>query len=175
MKSPGCIETRASSYLDSVLGSGSKYEIVMVQSWSLNEIVMDKLLAILHKDGTLVITDTNPSGQVPLGVLSYWDILVKLRQRNDIDMATVDIDGGISIVHFRRNTRPLNVGFLLMPDQPISGADVAATAAAPQNKAVPLSLMWETFLQNHVLILNLMSFESIHIWLALVFFISFVT
>ena len=153
VKSPGCIESQRT--LDSILTSGSQFELILVESWSLTESVFDKILSGMDRGGTLVILDSNPSVQAP-STNSFWDVIIRIRQRGDLDMATLDNDGGMTVVHYRRNSKPLNLNIL---------TNTVASAPAESVDA-EFTLSWDAFLANKAAILNLVSFESLHDWLA---------
>ena len=93
-------------------------------------------------------------------------IISKLRLRSDIDVSTLDSDGGITCIHSRQNSnviQPYAVESIIRDSLLDLKAEDKVKLAKPQ-----LKLESDLFPQYRQQILNLVNFEDLHDWLAYV-------
>jgi len=142
---------------------------------------IDNLFELLADGGVLILADTT-------GRKSSWREVLVLRMRDNFDCATLDADGGLTVVTKRHNQSPLTSGGLgqLQPEHNASSNAAPASAAVPSAAAAaaadshptsppplltsshPLSagVSFELFSADRQRALNLLTFEELHRWLA---------
>ena len=178
-----------------------RYDIILVESkhLMLSITIMDSLLELLADGGVLILTDTT-------SFQSSWREVYLLRQRDNFDCATLDVDYGITIVAKRHNRTPLdlsragssfgatnagnsstsssssssssdfsagaaNAGGMLQGANPSDNVAAAAGGEASGDSLFhfsgnPKALSFERFTAKMEHILNLVTFEDLHKWLA---------
>jgi hypothetical protein len=169
-------------FLNSTVVASRRFDMIMIEPKYLTVALADDALSHLTDGGVLIITDMNPIGttiRVPSKECSKVDVLLALRRRLDVDIATVDVDGGISIVYARRNSAMLDlstevteqyVGSLSeknMENVNKASSQEPSTTRDPKqaSSAVPSEASQQASHHNDVM-LNLMRFEDLHDWLA---------
>jgi hypothetical protein len=171
--------------------SVQRFDLIMIEPLYLTIPLVETAMAHLSEGGALILTDTNPAAaatgtttpRAPINEKKA-DVLLSLRRRIDYDVATVDVDGGISIVFGRRNSAILDIPLETAPASTGAGTDVAANSggkitggqsiSATSSSATTGNTAAETVSneavqqashQNDVQ-LHLMRFEDVHEWLA---------
>lgn len=130
-----------------------RFDIVFVDGLHIYEQAyrdVHNALAALNSNGTIVMHDCIPVNEgmqrVPRIQTSWtgnvWKAAVRLRMRDDVDVAVALIDAGVGVVRPRINrTGPIT------PGRPVE------------------DLTWEDFVKNHVKWLNAMSYDDVLKWL----------
>ena len=177
-----------------------RYDVILVESkhLMLSITIMDSLLELLADGGVLILTDTTT-------FQSSWREVYLLRQRDNFDCATLDVDNGITIVAKRHNRTPLdlsragssfgasiagnsssssssssssefsvgatNAGGMLQGTNPSDNVPAVAGGEASSDSLFhfsgnPKALSFERFTAKMEHILNLVTFEDLHKWLA---------
>ena len=144
--------------------STTKYGVILIEPEKDTEdpkLIVDAALVALEDGGTIILVNTNPTSvthktnQVQGPYL--WDIAVYLRSRAGLDVATLDADGGITIVRRSNGVSiPASSGTVPSALNPIEGS-------TPQP---PVRWTDHQARVEKESILRLMSFEEIHDWLA---------
>lgn len=149
------------------------YDIILVESRHvmLSITLLDSLFELLADGGVLVLTDTTT-------FTSSWREVFLLRQRDGFDCATLDADHGLTVVTKRHNQFPLDLS--RPPAASAAGAAAAGVGSVPTRNATsasasppeapaaenPKTLSFERFMAERQRVLNLVSFEDLHRWLA---------
>lgn len=101
-KKEGSIRMSPISYLNSNLSYNKNYDLIVINSDLLSENYLDQILISLNEGGALLITDSNKlqhfSGnktiETPRELNEYIVKFLSLRSQYDLDIATLDTDGG---------------------------------------------------------------------------------
>lgn len=159
-----------------------KFDFIMLEPYNITLDFVKLSLDMLNPGGVLMIVDTNwisiksnDTATFPAEhkALSTFNILLYLRSQHNLDVATLDVDGGLSVVFQRSNSGPLDF------DQMVEfltgeGLDHSNTNGIYGNNKGVKQQQQQLLANNsyHITdflnrnILNLMNFEDIHQWLA---------
>lgn len=156
-----CLDT-ASNPLNFFKTNQSKFGLILIDSGVMQigsdvaRDLADAALTSLDEDGILLLVNTNPAFKADLSK-SLWGVAILLGDREDLEMATLDADGGISLIRPR-------LGGKTSKKEPAKGqeGDSAVTMAPPALTAPSPAL---TAAEREVQ-LHLMSLEELHEWLA---------
>jgi hypothetical protein len=158
------------------------YDVILVETrhLSLSITLIDNLLSIIAAGGVLILTDTTD-------LQSSWREVAILRQREWLDCATLDADYGITIVTRRRNQSPLDLRFsatratgvfvsssnsnnntatISSDTTSLGGGPAGREELAATTQQEAKSLTFDRFKTEKQRVLNLLSFEDLHKWLA---------
>jgi hypothetical protein len=197
IKSKQCIDgndptvINPSDYLTKLMLSGNSYDVILIELQYSVETIVQQSLNMLSKDGSLIIVDTNPNFQgihfdnsssaVKLQIkkiMKSLEFLVTLRQSPEIDMVTLDYDGGLTLILNRPNSFPLALTSSptgeIIPTIHLSVDHKNFRSFGTQHPPHPppitsfpsLESFFTSFCQFKSKFLNLISFEEIHVWLA---------
>lgn len=94
------------------------FDIIFIDGLHIYEQVMkdiDNALVVLDKDGIIIVHDCNPSSEIRQRVPqesggwngNVWKAIVDVRQRQDVDVITLDTDQGLGIIIKRNNINVL--------------------------------------------------------------------
>jgi len=177
---------------DSSAGSRQRgYDVILVETrhLPLSITLIDNLLSIVAAGGLLILTDTTD-------LQSSWREVAILRQRDWLDCATLDADYGITIVTKRRNQSPLdlrysttrvpgvvsssssssstgsnsnsnnNTSIFSSDTTSLGGGTAGREELTATNQQEAKSLTFDRFKAEKQRVLNLLSFEDLHKWLA---------
>lgn len=154
-----------SSFLASAASAGRTFDVIVIEQHYALEAVVNAALAVLSAEGALILTDTNPP-QHSKGepVPSQLESAVMLRVKEDLDSATLDLDGGLTVCLRRDNQAPLTALRLGEAGVEREAAGVASPNSNPDMVVVDRSTYMS--MPARPLLLNLVSFEQLHNWLA---------
>lgn len=156
----------ASSSAAQESASARRYDMILVESEhvALGLSLLDGLLDLLAPGGVMVLTGTTEQQ-------SSWREVLQLRQRDSLDVVTLDADHGLTVITQRHNQAPLPSlglsplnGTLAAAAAAAASADPASTSGGSSNSIALLS--FERFSQDRARLLHLQSFEDLHQWLA---------
>eukprot|EP01041_Mallomonas_annulata_P011921 gene11921-24972_t len=194
-------------------GNLSKFGVILLEDEEMKGITPSEVYAIaeasllaLEEGGILVLTDTNPFGRsewdggtnlpIPLSHSAVtsssqsglWTLVASLRQRDVLEMVTLDADGGLTLVRLKQQQQSgLTLSLSLTPPvkpQPVVTVAVAVDSSKTGSVPVPglglgLGVSGVTEIQTTPVlkdmssnitevarVLRLMSFEEVHNWLA---------
>lgn len=135
--------------------SARRYDMILVESEhvALGLSLLDSLLDLLAPGGVMVLTGTTERK-------SSWREVLQLRQRDSLDVATLDADHGLTVITQRHNQAPLSAHGL-----PPSNATLSAAASTDPDSSISL-VSYERFSEDRAHLLHLQSFEDLHQWLA---------
>mmetsp|Transcript_23100 Transcript_23100/g.22252 ORF Transcript_23100/g.22252 Transcript_23100/m.22252 type:complete len:402 (+) Transcript_23100:271-1476(+) len=190
MKKSVCVNVNENfkEYLEVMHSQFKVYDMIVLDPAYFTESQVVDSLLLLAEGGVLMLTDSNiiekNSDTAILQEISslqstYILSILSLRSRYDLDIATLDVDGGITLIFKRRNSNHLEYGTtkaqLMYPPEasPSNSSEVKTdnfinkmkNENEKKNENENENLI---YISNEInmKILNLMTFEDLHNWLA---------
>jgi hypothetical protein len=191
----GTLRTNQELYLNASALAKRSFDLVLIEPEFVTLRIVQAALPLLNPGGALILADTNSlrfrnneTHEIPFADARNLGVLISLRGSEDLDVATLDVDGGISIVYRRRNSAPLDAdevaASLVAGDKNKQSAkgdsassstaitmlgrgstsDGANTESATPRETRPDKVYTDVATNNKIL--NLMRFEDVHEWLA---------